>query len=115
MTPETAFPLLPLVGPIVTIVLAFLGFVVGVWKLVSWMQSREIKAAKEAADQAKAAAEAVAARVNEAEKELLRLRAQLPLDYVRREDWIRNQTVIEAKLDGLASKLENIKEARNVS
>jgi len=43
---------------------------------------------------------------------LLRLRAELPLDYVRREDWIRNQTVIEAKLDGLATKLEALKEGR---
>ena len=30
----------------------------------------------------------------------------LPLQYVRREDYIRNQTVIEAKLDAVASKLE---------
>jgi hypothetical protein len=47
------------------------------------------------------------------EKDLLRLKAELPLDYVRRDDWIRNQTVIEAKLDGLASKLEAIKEGRH--
>ncbi len=35
------------------------------------------------------------------------LRGDLPLGYVRREDWIRNQTIIEAKLDALALKLEN--------
>ena len=30
----------------------------------------------------------------------------MPLHYVRREDYIRGQSVIEAKLDALGSKLE---------
>lgn len=41
------------------------------------------------------------------ERELLTLKADLPLNYVRREDYIRGQSVIEAKLDGLGVKLEN--------
>lgn len=41
------------------------------------------------------------------ERELLTLKADLPLHYVRREDYIRGQSVIEAKLDGLGFKLEN--------
>lgn len=40
------------------------------------------------------------------ERDFLRFQAELPLQYVRREDYIRGQSVIEAKLDGLASKLE---------
>lgn len=40
------------------------------------------------------------------EREMLQLKADLPLHYVRREDYIRGQSVIEAKLDALASKLE---------
>lgn len=49
------------------------------------------------------------------ERELLELRADMPLNYVRREDYIRGQSVIEAKLDGLALRLENqvLKGARN--
>ncbi|BDV42426.1 membrane protein [Geotalea uraniireducens] len=43
----------------------------------------------------------------ELERQLLRWEARLPIDYVRREDFIRNQTTIEAKLDGLALKLDN--------
>lgn len=43
----------------------------------------------------------------ELEREFMRLQAELPVNYVRREDYIRGQSVIEAKLDGLASKLEN--------
>lgn len=41
------------------------------------------------------------------ERELLNLKADMPLHYVRREDYIRGQSVIEAKLDGLATKIEN--------
>lgn len=41
------------------------------------------------------------------ERQLLQLKADLPLQYVRREDYIRGQSTIEAKLDVLASKLES--------
>ncbi len=34
--------------------------------------------------------------------------ATLPLNYVRREDYIRNQTVIEAKLDSVQETLTNL-------
>jgi hypothetical protein len=37
------------------------------------------------------------------ERDFLKLRGDLPLEYVRREDWIRNQSVIEAKLDAIAA------------
>lgn len=40
------------------------------------------------------------------ERDLFALRAELPDRYVRREDYIRNQSIIEAKLDALAAKLE---------
>lgn len=42
------------------------------------------------------------------ERELLDLKAELPLNYVRREDHVRGQSVVEAKLDGLALKIENL-------
>ena len=35
------------------------------------------------------------------ERDLLTLRAELPQHYVRREDWIRFSSVIDAKLDAL--------------
>jgi hypothetical protein len=41
------------------------------------------------------------------ERDFLKFQAELPVQYVRREDYIRGQSVIEAKLDGLATKLEN--------
>lgn len=39
------------------------------------------------------------------ERELLRLKAQLPVDYVRREDWIRFSNTLEAKLDALRAEI----------
>ncbi|MDW3715333.1 MULTISPECIES: hypothetical protein [unclassified Pseudomonas] len=45
-------------------------------------------------------------RIAQVERELLHFKAELPLLYVHRQDYVRNQTVIEAKLDGLRDKLE---------
>lgn len=42
----------------------------------------------------------------ELERNFLNLRAELPEKYVRREDYIRGQTVIEAKLDAISSELK---------
>lgn len=39
------------------------------------------------------------------ERELLKLKAQLPVDYVRREDWIRFSNTLEAKLDALRAEV----------
>lgn len=41
------------------------------------------------------------------ERQLLELKADLPVAYVRRDDWVRNQAVIESKLDGLALRIQN--------
>ncbi|MNF45529.1 hypothetical protein D3C84_266670 [compost metagenome] len=46
--------------------------------------------------------------LRELETSFLRFQADLPLHYVRREDWVRNQAVIESKLDGLALRIENL-------
>lgn len=56
-----------------------------------------------------------AKELQQLERAFLKFQADLPLHYVRREDWVRNQSVIEAKLDGLALKFENVllKGARN--
>lgn len=41
------------------------------------------------------------------ERDWLSFKADLPIQYVRREDYVRNQTVIEAKIDAIAMRLEN--------
>lgn len=57
-------------------------------------------------DGIEAAAREEAGNWQRIERDLLKLQADLPLHYVRREDYIRGQSVIEAKLDALGSKLE---------
>jgi len=47
-------------------------------------------------------------KMNELERDMLKWRAELPLQYVRREDYVRNQTVIEAKLDTISVRVQNI-------
>lgn len=47
------------------------------------------------------------AAVRQLERDLMGLRAELPDRYVRREDYIRGQTVIEAKVDAVALRIEN--------
>ena len=91
-----------LIGFAITLVLALLG---AFWALLSMLFGQfEKKIAKQfelLEDDAKEWARL--------EKEFLKYQADLPLHYVRREDYVRNQTVIEAKLDALALKLENWK------
>lgn len=41
------------------------------------------------------------------ERELLLMKADMPVHYVRREDYIRGQSTLEAKVDGVGMKLEN--------
>lgn len=47
------------------------------------------------------------AQLIQLERQMLKWQADMPLNYVRREDFIRNQTIIESKLDGLALRFEN--------
>lgn len=56
---------------------------------------------KRATDDAK-----VSDQLRQFEKDFLMFQRDMPNQYVRREDYIRGQTVIESKLDALYSKLE---------
>ena len=51
-------------------------------------------------------ADRTATQVTNLERDFLKWQADLPVHYVRREDYVRGQTVIEAKLDALYNKLE---------
>lgn len=42
------------------------------------------------------------------ERDFLEFQAKLPMTYVMRDDYVRNQTVIEAKLDAVALRIENL-------
>ncbi len=49
-----------------------------------------------------------AADLSRLEKDFLLWKADIPIQYVRREDYVRNQTVIEAKLDALAVRIDTM-------
>lgn len=93
------FPAWQLICLILSIYGGFAGFVFAAWKIICNYRDKKTAEILACAQEAKNKAE-------ENEKDVLRLRAELPLEYVRKEDWVRNQTIIEAKLDALAAKLD---------
>lgn len=46
--------------------------------------------------------------IRDLERKMFQFQIDLPHAYVARDDYIRGQTVIEAKLDAVAQKLENV-------
>lgn len=117
-------------GTVASLLGIFAGVITGLVKLLLWQFEKRLGerfAAQDAARQAaskhwESSFEKVLSRqdkdaetLRQLENAFLRFQAELPLEYVRREDWVRGQSVIEAKLDGLALKFENIllKGARN--
>lgn len=52
-------------------------------------------------------------RVDDLEEQLTELRVNLPLEYVRREDWIRFSGTLDAKLDAMREEVrEQISEVK---
>lgn len=96
---------------LVGLLLSFLGFAFAAGKLLLGTVQRHIDTRFDT--QARRLQEIEQAGKDEAsqwqrvERELMGLKADLPLAYVRRDDYIRGQSVLEAKLDGLATKIEN--------
>lgn len=54
------------------------------------------------------AIEREAAQWQNLERDFLRFQADLPLHYLRREDYVRGQSVIESKLDAIANELKRV-------
>lgn len=108
---------------LITLLLAFFGFAFGAGRILLAQIDRRLNerfAAMEAASKTAADhwdekfATVIEQNRREAdgwsnlERDFLRFQAELPLQYVRREDYVRNQTVIEAKLDAVALRIENL-------
>jgi hypothetical protein len=84
------------------LLVAFLGFAYGAGRLL-------LSQVEDRLDQRFKAVETAAGAVQQLERDFLAWKADLPIHYVRREDYVRNQTVIEAKLDALAVRIDNMK------
>ncbi|SDZ39357.1 hypothetical protein [Pseudomonas salomonii] len=89
------------VWQMISIAVTILGAFVGVMKMLLVQMERRL-------DQRFAIVDKDSERLRQVEIGMERLRGDMPLHYVRREDWVRNQSIIESKLDGLALKLENV-------
>ncbi|UDM18435.1 hypothetical protein [Vogesella sp. XCS3] len=107
---------------LLTLLLAFFGFVAGGAKVLFSQIDRRLDERFQALEDARKMADTamqatltrhaeeeqkVVTRLQALDRDFLQWKAELPLQYVRREDYIRNQTVIEAKLDAVALRLEN--------
>lgn len=106
---------------IITLLLAFFGCVAGFGKvLVEQFEKRQAerfaahdqaradgqKAMREIFEQHMVEERKNSVAVQSLERDFLNWKADLPVQYVRREDYVRGQVIIEAKLDGLYNKLE---------
>lgn len=87
---------------LVGLLVSFLAFVFASGRLLLSQIDRRLEARF-------SAVEAAAKNIQKLERDFLEWKADLPLHYVRREDYVRNQTVIEAKLDALAVRIDNMK------
>lgn len=106
---------------IITLLLAFFGCVAGFGKVLVEQFERRQAERFAAHDQARADGQKAMRQIFEQhlveerknsvavqalERDFLNWKADLPVQYVRREDYVRGQVIIEAKLDGLYNKLE---------
>ncbi|SDM57003.1 hypothetical protein SAMN05428957_10877 [Oryzisolibacter propanilivorax] len=87
-----------------TLLTGFAGIILTAGRLIASQFETRIN---ERFDVLQKAREAEAAGITRLERDFLRLQADLPLHYVRREDYVRGQSIVEAKLDGLATKIDN--------
>lgn len=99
-----------LIGSIAAILVAFAGVTWAFGKLLMGQFEKRLDERFEAIEAARTAAGSVLKseldQLKNIERDFLKFQAELPVQYVRKEDYIRGQTVIEAKLDAVYSKLE---------
>ncbi len=89
----------------ITLLTGFAGIIVGAGRIIARQFENRIN---ERFDVLQKAREAEAQGITSLERQFLQFQADMPLHYVRREDYVRGQTIVEAKLDGLATKIDNV-------
>jgi len=91
----------------------FLAGLVAAWSLIilgvqKFMTAGGFKAMGEKIEKLQNAYE----KVQGFERQILELKADLPLNYIRKEDFIRHEVVINTKLDRLRDLIESLRERR---
>lgn len=92
-----------IIALLITVLLAWSGLLIGIIKTLLDRNQAHIDKRFSTLEKAN---EEEARDWQRIERELLELKADLPMEYVRREDAIRQEVVINAKLDALAEKME---------
>ena len=91
----------------VTVALAWSGGLIGI---IKWLLDRYQAHIDRRFASLEKANEAEAKEWQRVERELMGLKADLPVQYLRKEDAIRQEVVINAKLDALAAKIDLLRE-----
>lgn len=82
---------------LVTLLIAFITFAAAAAKLLLRQVEKRLSAI-----------EASSAEWRKVERDFLEWKGQMPLIYVLRSDYVRNQTVLEAKIDAIAVRIDNL-------
>lgn len=86
----------------------FLFVLASTWTVVGWLVNRLQSALAARLDGLVDSLAKEAEKIDRVEKSFLELKAELPREYVRREDHIRYSAIIEAKVDGHAQALQTL-------
>ncbi len=92
----------------ITVIGAVVGAVKVIWGRIEKNLDRNFLTIEKQLDDVGTKAEASKEEVRALELKFLEFKADLPRTYVAREDYIRGQTIIEAKLDAVFAKIETV-------
>lgn len=93
---------------LITVLSTVIGTVKILWGRIEKSLDQNFTATNKKLEEVALKAERSQQEIRDLERQFYQLKIDLPHVYVAREDYIRGQTVIEAKLDALASKIENV-------
>lgn len=94
-----------MVSVAVVVLLALFGLLV---RIIKWLLDRYVEAVKAQIGMMATQITAHAGDLARLDKEILKLRAEVARDCFTRNDHIRYETVINAKVDALGTKIENL-------
>lgn len=94
------------VGIVLTAVTAWSGLLLAI---IKWLLNKYAEGIKDNFKQLGETIRGQTEEMHRLDKEILKLRGEIVREYVRRDDAIREQVVINAKLDALAAKIENLR------
>ena len=93
---------------LITLILTLVTLFVGLGKLVLAQFEKRIDNRLDTLIEESRGWQTVKNDVRSVENDVLKLRVELAERYVKRDDYVRGQTVIEAKLDAISSELKNV-------